>query len=133
MPKFPRPGCAGKSGHKCAIKPPAVAPLARNRCAPCLFELFCGSGWETRLDAARRELRKFRETTPALGLPAGSEPAAFKWLVRDRHVMIFGRLDRVRLVRLLASLLRDGAFCAAGLDTTGMLHTAYLPMMEEAA
>jgi hypothetical protein len=36
-------------------------------------------------------------------------------------------------VRLLASLLRDGALCAAGVDTSGELHTARLPAMEEAA
>ena len=119
--------------HMKSLRPPAAAPLARARHAPELTRLFCGDDWQARLDNAREELRKYGEVAPALALPIGKDPALYQWPVTGRHVLIYGALDIVRLRRLLAALLRDGAFVAAGLDTDGATHMASIPAMGDAA
>jgi hypothetical protein len=124
-------------------RPPSVAPYARPLVAPKFSTLFCEADWEACLNAARKELRTWGEVVPALALPPGQDPADYEWPVTDRRVAIYGHLEIPRLRRLLAALLRDGAFIAAGLDTDGALHVASpvrgtvhvasLPVSEEAA
>jgi hypothetical protein len=115
------------------VYPPAVAPLARARHAPAHTRLFCGPDWQARLHDARQELRKYREVSPALALPVGKDPAAYHWPVTGRRIAIYGALHIVRLRRLLAALLRDGALVATGVDTDGAMHVASIPAMEHAA
>ena len=105
-------------------QPPAVAPLSRARHASDLICLFVGDDWQSELARARHELERFGDTTPALALPLGTDPVAFRWPVSGCNVAIYGTLHRMTLRRLLAALLRDGAVVAAGLDRHGKLHTA---------
>ncbi len=113
------------------VYPPAVAPLARARHAPAHTRLFCGPDWQAHLHDARQELRKYREVSPALALPVGKDPAAYHWPVAGRHVAIYGALDIIRLRRLLAALLRDGALIAAGVDLDGVMHVALIPVVKD--
>jgi hypothetical protein len=114
-------------------RPPSVAPLARASIAPKLSTLFCEADWRDHLNAARDNLRTWGEVVPALALPPGQDPAEYKWPVADRRVAIYGYLEVPRLRRLLAALLRDGAFIAAGFDTDGALHSASPIILEKAA
>lgn len=111
-------------------RPPSVACWARARAAPDFIWLWVDEDWQERLHNAREELRRGWEVAPALALPIDVDPALFRWPVRDRHVLICGPLDIVRLRRLLGALLRDGAVVAAGEDTTGAVHMAALPIVE---
>ena len=107
-----------------SMHPPSVATIARARHAPNFTRLFCGADWQERLNSARHELRTDGEVAPALALLLGHDPVLYRWPVADRHVAIYGGLSPVRLRRLLAALLRDGALAAAGVDADGALHTA---------
>ncbi len=85
------------------------------------------------LAGAAREHAARGEAVPVYGLPAGADPAAYRWPVAGRNVAILGMLSIVRLRRLMAVLLRDGAASIAGLDTDGALHTAVADKVEAAA
>ena len=113
-------------------QPPAVAPRSRARHAPDLIQLFVGDDWQRELAGATHELEQFGKTTPAVALPLGTDPVAYRWPVSGRHVAIYGTLDRITLRRLLAALLRDGAAVAAGVDSHGELHTAVTETAPEA-
>lgn len=114
-------------------RPPGVAPLARATHAHDLLYIHTCADWADYLQTARAELRRYGETTPTLALPIGHDPVAYRWPVSGRNVAIYGTLDTVTLRRLLAALLRDGAYVASGIDTDGVLHTATADAVEVAA
>ena len=84
-------------------------------------------------DAAHEHAAWTEAVVPVYGLPASADPAAYRWPVAGRNVAIVGMLSIVRLRRLMAALLRDGAASIAGLDTDGALHTAVADRVEAAA
>lgn len=104
-------------------RPPDVSIGARPRHAPDLVCVYVGNTWVSALADALHELERYGETTPTLMLPAGADPIGSRWPVSSRNVGIYGVLDRERLRRLLAVLLRDGAMIACGIDTAGALHS----------
>ena len=116
-------------------QPPSVAAHAHVKHAPRLSRIFVGQHWHEELSHEARELQKWGEIAPALGLPVGSDPAMYDWPVKERYVVIYGLLPKLRLLRLMGALLRDGALAVAALDSDGILHrsSAHSTTAKEAA
>ena len=103
---------------------PGVARFARARWAPKLIEIYVGPGASKELESKAEDLKRFGEVIPALGLPEGVDPTGLKWSgVADRHVHVRGNLPKLRLLRLMAAVVRDGADYVVGYQG-GEIHEA---------
>lgn len=114
-------------------RPLGVSIHTRPRYAPDLVSLHVGDGWAEALAAVLHELERYGAAEPTLILPEGHDPAAYRWPVAGRNVVIYGASPLPLLRRLLAALRRDGAAVVAGIDTDGQLHTATARIAREAA
>ena len=115
------------AGHKLCT-PPSVAPLARAPWAPNLLTVYVGPDAVDRLTRERDRQRRFAKPygvgQPVLALPKASDPASFRWPVRNHRVAINGVAPRRLVLRLMQALMRDGAEVVAGVDDRYELHTA---------
>ena len=59
-------------------------------------------------------------------LPFGVDPASLRWPAKGRNTSIHGAAPRPVILRLLQTLVRDGAIVAAGVDDSGELHLVNL-------
>ena len=83
---------------------------------PQLAYVLAGPGGEASFE------RDYADIGSGLVLPPSPDPTAIRWPVEGLNVKVLGQLPERQLLRLIASLRRDGAAVVVGEDTSGKNH-----------